>query len=256
MRKPVIGIAPDFNPGTGLGDGESEATLFVRNRYVAAIEAAGGIPVILPLIANRTLGAALLGGLDGLVLTGSGPDIDPRRYGERQRFKFKIMSRERTDSELALVTEARKRDLPVLGICGGMQLMNVALGGTLHQDIGAQVAGALPHRMEGPATDVCHPVTVERGSRLHEVLGRASVQVNSSHHQAVKAVPRALAVSAVAPDGVIEALEDKSRRFFIGVQWHPEYLYPRHRVHRMLFEAFVAAARATRRVSRRTAAGA
>src|SRR5438093_5932630 len=175
MRKPVIGIAPDFNPGAGKGGSESEATIFIRNRYVTAVEAAGGIPVILPVITKQAVSSAILDRLDGLVLTGSGPDIDPRRYGERKSFPFKVMSRERTDSELALVTEARKRDLPVLGICGGMQLMNVALGGTLHQDIGAQVAGALPHRMEGPATDVCHAVTVERGSRLHEMLGRSSV---------------------------------------------------------------------------------
>jgi len=243
MRKPVIGIAPDFNPGAGWDGGDGEATVFLRSRYVAAIEAAGGLPVILPILKTRALSAALLDHLDGLMLTGSGPDIDPRRYGERQRFTFTVMSKERTNAECVLVMEAHKRDVPVLGICGGMQIMNVALGGTLVQDIGGQVAGALPHRMDGPATATCHPVTVERRSRLYAMLGRGSVQVNSSHHQAVKAVPRGLVVSAVAPDGVIEALEDRSRRFFIGVQWHPEYLYRRHRAHRPLFTAFVDAAR-------------
>ncbi|MBI3809594.1 MAG: gamma-glutamyl-gamma-aminobutyrate hydrolase family protein, partial [Nitrospirae bacterium] len=106
MRKPVIGIAPDFNPGADRDGGEGEATVFIRNRYVAAIEAAGGLPFILPVFSGRALGAALLDNLDGLLLTGSGPDIDPRRYGERKRFTFKVMSRERTDSEFALVAAA------------------------------------------------------------------------------------------------------------------------------------------------------
>lgn len=254
MSKPLIGIAPDFKQGSRAAGGYSEPTLFVRSRYVAAIEAAGGIPIVLPIIAHPALCASLLDRLSGLLLTGSGPDIDPRRYGERKRFSFPIMTRERTDSEFALVKESRKRDLPVLGICGGMQLMNVALGGTLVQDIGRQIAGALPHRVNAPATEVSHTVAIRPGTRLWGILGRRTLQVNSSHHQAVKAVPSTLAVSAVAPDGVIEALEDATRRFFIGVQWHPEYLYQRHAAHRTLFEAFIEAAASLsspiRRVSR------
>src|SRR2546428_11711108 len=144
MRKPVIGIAPDFNPGAGKGGSESEATIFIRNRYVTAIEAAGGIPVILPVITGQAHSSAILDRLDGLVLTGSGPDIDPRRYGERKRFPFKVMSPERTDSEIALVTEARRRGPPVLGLCGGLPLLKVALGGTPGEGIDRQGAGGLP----------------------------------------------------------------------------------------------------------------
>ena len=249
MPKPLIGIAPVFTPASDLKGGEREATLFLRNRYVAAVEAAGGIPVILPIVTNPAFCAALLKSLDGLLLTGSGPDIDPCRYGERQRFAFKVMSPERTDSECALVVQARKQDLPVLGICGGMQLMTVALGGTLIQDITEQVEDSLQHRLAGPATTVCHPVRVTPGSRLSAILRRRVCQVNSSHHQAVKTVPRTLKVSASSPDGVIEAVEDPTRRFFLGVQWHPEYLYRRYPAHGAIFEALVAAARRSRRSS-------
>src|SRR2546426_2243068 len=159
MRKPVIGIAPDFNPGAGKGGSESEATIFIRNRYVTAVEAAGGIPVILPVITEQALSSAILDRLDGLVLTGSGPDIDPRRYGERKRFPFKVMSPERTDSEIALVTEARRRCLPVAGACRGRELLQRRFGGSPAPGIDPPGAGRLPHRMTGPATEVHHPVT-------------------------------------------------------------------------------------------------
>src|SRR2546425_1484510 len=129
MRKPVIGIAPDFTPGAGRGGRESEATIFTRTRYVTAIEAAGGIPVILPVITGQALSSAILDCREGLVLTGSGPDIDPRRYGERKRFPFKVMSQERTDSEIALVTEARRRGPPRAGGWGGLPPVDGALGG-------------------------------------------------------------------------------------------------------------------------------
>ena len=241
MSKPVIGITPDFT-GTAQEPGNSEATILLRNRYVAAIEAVGGIPLILPIVTNRALCKAVLNQLDGLLLTGSGPDIDPRRYGEHRRFDFKVMSTARTDSEYALVAEARKRDIPVLGICGGMQLMNVVLGGTLIQDIDKQVPHPLAHRLRGPASEVSHEVRIEPGTRLSAIVGRRAIRVNSSHHQAVKRVPRRLRISASASDGVIEALEDPHRRFFIGVQWHPEYLYRRHPVHRAIFRALITAA--------------
>src|SRR2546430_7976035 len=171
MRKPVIGIAPDFNPGAGKGGSESEATIFIRNRYVTAVEAAGGIPVILPVITEQALSSAILDRLDGLVLTGSGPDIDPRRYGERKRFPFKVMSPERTDSEIALVTEARRRDLPGLGVCGGLQLMNVALGGTLVQDIDRQGAGAPPPPVAGGGGQGVPPGAGSPQPRAHHLAG-------------------------------------------------------------------------------------
>src|SRR5881398_3398173 len=101
MRKPVIGIAPDFNPGAGKGGSESEATIFIRNRYVTAVEAAGGIPVILPVITKQAVSSATLGRVEGMGRAGSGPDMDPRRYGERKRFPVKVMSQERTESEIA-----------------------------------------------------------------------------------------------------------------------------------------------------------
>jgi putative glutamine amidotransferase len=244
---PVIGVTPDFNAGDRKDMGGREPTYFLRARYIRAIEELGGIPLILPLVAGTTARRRLLDQVDGLLLTGSGPDLPPKLYGERQRYPFPLVSERRADFELSLVRHARTHDLPLLAICGGMQTVNVACGGTLFQDIPSQVKDPLDHRQAAKATRPSHPVTVSPDSLLRKVVSRATMMVNSSHHQSVKSVAPALRTCAVAPDGVIEAIESPAHRFLLAVQWHPEFLFERHRPHRRLFEALLTAARRARR---------
>ncbi len=240
--KPLIGITPDFNPGDRPDMGGREPTLFLRARYIQAIEALGGIPLVLPLTSEATARQRLLRNLDGLLLTGSGPDLPPRLYGERQRYPFPVMSPRRFEFELDLVHLAVARRLPLLGICGGMQAINVALGGSLIQDLKAQWASPLQHRARGRATRLAHGVAITSGSLLRRILRLAHIRVNSSHHQAIRQVAPTLRASAFASDGVIEAVEAPRHPFLLGVQWHPEFLYDRHAVHRRLFQAFLQAA--------------
>ena len=242
--KPVIGVTPDFNAGDREDMGGQEPTYFLRARYARAIEDLGGVPLILPLAADQQLRRQVLKGLDGLLLTGSGPDLPPSLYGERRRYRYKLMSRPRYEFELAMARLAADEGMPMFGICGGMQAINVALGGSLVQDIASQRAAALPHRGSGPATRLSHPVQVAPRSLLRRIVRHAQIRVNSSHHQSVSRLAPSLAVSAVAPDGIIEAIEAPQHPFLLGVQWHPEFLYERDSVHRRLFQAFLRAARA------------
>lgn len=244
--KPVIGVTPDFNAGDRKEWGGREPTYFLRARYIRAIEELGGIPLILPLIGEAAGRRRLLDGVDGILLTGSGPDLPPRLYGERQRYKFPLVSERRANFEIDLVHLAQQRDLPLLGICGGMQTLNVACGGSLYQDLPSQMPGVLPHRQTAKANHVSHAVTVEPGTLLRKIIKKASMLVNSSHHQSVKAVGPTLIASALAPDGVIEAVESPRYRFLLGIQWHPEFLFERHLLHRRLFQALLRAARQTR----------
>jgi len=240
--KPIIGVTPDYNAGDRKEWGGREPTYFLRARYIRAIEESGGIPLILPLVADRAARDRLLHDVDGLLLTGSGPDLPPALYGERQRYTFRVMSKRRSTFELDMVRLARKTNVPVLGICGGMQTMNVACGGSLFQDIPSQFATSLQHRQLKPATALSHAITITPGSLLRRIMHTVTLRVNSSHHQSVKAVAPSLVASAVASDGVIEAIESPTHRFFLGIQWHPEFLFDRYRLHRRLFEAFLRAA--------------
>jgi putative glutamine amidotransferase len=161
--------------------------------------------------------------LDGLIVTGGAFDLDPSLYGASERHATVRTKDRRTAFELAITRAALQRDRPLLGICGGQQLLNVALGGDLVQHIPDAVPGCLAHEQPNPRTEPGHSVDVLAGSRLHVIGGALRLEVNSAHHQAAGQVGRGVVVSGRAPDGVIEAIEVPERRFCIGVQWHPEY---------------------------------
>ncbi len=215
--KPLIGLTLDSEPAGGWSAKPWHA---IRQNYFDAIVGAGGLPV--GLGHEPDLAEDVVARLDGLVVTGGAFDVDPALYGDATRHPTVTLKDRRTATELALLRAALAKDIPVLGICGGQQLMAVALGGTLHQHIPDTVPDALAHEQPNPRDEPGHTVAITPGTRLAAILGSDTVAVNSAHHQAV-ADAGPVTVNAVAPDGVIEGIEDASRTFCIGVQWHPEY---------------------------------
>ncbi len=225
---PLIGLNADFHP-TERGE-----IVGLSSAYTEAVVRAGGTPLILPPLITDF--AVLLERLDGLILTG-GLDLPPEWYGQEAHPNTRLADRRRLKSDRALVEAALSRCIPILAICMGCQLLNVALRGDLIQDIPTQVEGALPHAPR----ETFHRVRIEPGSRLAGIVGRTDLEVNSSHHQAVRRPGRGLRAVAWAPDGVIEAVEGDGERFLLGVQWHPERLHERPE-HLALFRALVQAA--------------
>ncbi len=228
--------------GVTLGDGDRKGYHSMREDYVRSVEAAGAIPLVLPTQGPEAA-EAILDRLDGLVLSG-GIDVDPAAYGCAPHPKLGRVDRARDEFEIALTRLALRRDLPILAICRGQQLLNVATGGTLIQDIPSVVTGAVAHEAPGRRTRRSHPVEVAPGSRLGEILGPGPLLVNSFHHQAIDRLGQGLTVTGRAPDGVIEAVEMEEHSFVVGVQWHPESFWKEPASFRPLFEAHVEACRA------------
>ena len=241
-KRPVIGITA---LATRYIDPPHSPIYALNQRYIMAVEASGGAPLMVPPGLDEASMRAIFERLDGLVLSGGG-DVDPSYYGESPHTALTEVNAERDRLDLSLARQAVEADKPVIGICRGVQVLNVALGGSLVQDIPTQQPDSLPHSFDGArvARDyTAHPVRIESGSLLREVMGVDEAGVNSWHHQSLKYIATGLAVVAQSPDGVIETVEMPGRRFVIGVQWHPEWLYDRQPEMKRIFEALVQAAK-------------
>jgi putative glutamine amidotransferase len=234
--KPVIGITP------AIGQFENRGDIFrMEVSYVEAVEAAGGVPILLP--PSNAGVEALLPLVDGIIFSGGG-DIRPDRYGDSDVHETTYgVSDLRDDFEFALLTAALAADIPTLAICRGIQVLNVALGGSLYQDVSLE-AGHNPddHRQPwevGSWENPIHTVTLEPGSVAAEIIGDTTVGTNSAHHQTLRAVAPGLRVTGRAADGTVEVVEGEDKRFVLGVQWHPEKMFPVHAEQARLFARLV-----------------
>jgi len=241
-RPPLIGITADSSEFEASGSAASQELLFLLpHRYCQAIQSAGGLPIIIPNSPSRTQIRCLLQRIDGLLVSGGNFDIHPRYFDEQPLDKLGNIKSARTYSELESIDIALRQDLPILGICGGAQAINVALGGSLYQDIATQLPNAQQHQQ--PARKHCggHLIELQPGTLLHRILKRRTLEVNTTHHQAIRKLGKGLVINATAPDGLVEGIESTDHAFVLGVQWHPEVLARKILLQRKIFSSFISA---------------
>ncbi len=223
--KKKIGIIGNLLYDQG-GNFPGYARSYVNEDYVESVLRAGGVPVILPVNTDEEVIQAQLEGLDALVFSG-GYDVNPQLFGEEPHRLLGQICDERDAFDIFLFKAAMEQKLPILAICRGLQLINVACGGTLYQDCSEQENSYIQHDQVHTPDHVCHTVNITPDSALHEIFGDSTF-VNSFHHMAVKDPAPDLRVTAVAPDGIIEGLESTTDQFILAVQWHPEMLYRKY----------------------------
>ena len=256
-RRPVIGIPTQTLQSLGGIPADVPASWIMSQRYVVTLTASGALPWMIPLVVDdeETL-RGIYDELDGVFLPG-GADIDPSSYSEERHPLCDRACTDRDRVELMLIRWAMADRKPVLGVCRGIQLINLVAGGTLYQDLADQYKGAIKHdyfpfRGEFTRDHLAHEVDVAQNTRLAEIIGAGTIKVNSMHHQGIRELGGCLIATAIAPDGLIEAAESTNGSFLVGVQWHPEALTDVDRRMRRLFDAFVEASgefRASRMVT-------
>jgi putative glutamine amidotransferase len=245
-RRPLIGISTSEERPTARSDPAPEGEpprreMVLGMSYVRAIDAAGGLPIVLPPV-HHAGADELLDDLDGLCLPG-GPDIHPTLYGAEPHPRLGPTWPQLDSFELALARRADRSGLPILAVCRGAQILNVARGGTLHQHLPDITDGSIEHRQRDSGSHPTHAARIEHGSRIGEILGVNDTRVNSFHHQGMDELGEGLHAVAWSPDGVVEAIEAQTGRYVVGVQWHAEGLADAGGAHARLFPSFVAAAR-------------
>ncbi len=250
--KPLIGVSPDTDSGSRLRTRTpTEKVVYLWDRYLAALLDHGSLPVVLPVTEDKSAVRAMVERLDGVLLAGGNFDVPAEFFGQEPRPWLGRLKPERSRFERLLLLQAARRQKPVLGICGGMQLINVAFGGTLYQDIGQERPGSRQHEQKSRADKTAHWVALQPGTRLERIVRGQNrrnafrVAVNSTHHQAVRQVAPGFAVNAMSSDGIVEGIEREGEGFVVGVQWHPELLYGRLQAHARILRAFVRAASAS-----------